>query len=51
MAVCGWGGRQAARVGRVRGLAGRGRVICQSEHKLEQASILGPGFWFEVEHT
>lgn len=43
MAVRGWGGGQAAGVGRVRGLAGRGGVICTSEHKLEQAGALG--FW------
>lgn len=45
MAVRGWGGGQAAGVGRVRGLAGRGGVICKSEHKLEQARALGSGFW------
>lgn len=30
--VCGRGGRKAAGVGGVRGLAGWGGVICQSEH-------------------
>lgn len=31
VAVSGWGGRQAAGIRRVRGLAGRGGVICRSE--------------------
>lgn len=51
MAVRGWGGGQAAGVGRVRGLAGRGGVICKSEHKLEQARALGSGFWVQVGRT
>lgn len=40
MAVCGRRGRQAAGIGGVRGLAGRGGVICQSEHRLDRAGSL-----------
>ncbi len=41
--VCWGGGRQAAGVGGVRGLAGRGGVICQSENSLceSHVSLLG----------
>lgn len=43
MVVCGGRGGQAAGVGGVRGLAGWGGVICQSEHRLnpDQVSLSG----------
>lgn len=39
MVVCWGGGRQAAGVGGVRGLAGRGGVVCQSEHSFHQRHV------------
>lgn len=44
MVVCGGRGRQAAGVGGVRGLAGRGGVICQSERGLDLSQISGSHF-------